>query len=899
MKTAEIRSRFLKYFESKGHQIVESSSLVPSNDPTLLFTAAGMVQFKDVFLGKDPRPYTRATTAQKCVRAGGKHNDLENVGFTARHHTFFEMLGNFSFGDYFKKEAISFAWEFVTKELKLPVDRVYVTVFEKDDEAEKIWHEQEGVPMNRIYRLGEKDNFWAAGDTGPCGPCSEIYFDRGPKYGQDDFLKSQAANEDRFMEFWNLVFMQYDRDASGKLSPLPRPSVDTGAGIERIASILQEVDTNYDIDTFQTIIQKTATLAGVAYEPSKETAVSFRVVADHARAATFLIGDGVLPSNEGRGYVLRRIMRRAIRHGKKLGFEKPFLNQVAQFVIDEMSVAYPDLLDKRSFIERAILAEEEQFLRTLAKGLELLEEESSKVVKGKALPGAVAFKLYDTYGFPLDLTRVILDEKRIALDEKGFEESMAAQRAESRKSWKGSGEQAIDAIYMEIAKRLKASNELPVFDGFEKFDQESKLVALLEVTDSGLKEVKSSEAPAFAAADGSDAKIVEAVFAKTPFYGEGGGQVGDKGQVTSKSGFAADVIDAQKPVPDLTVLSLRLTKGTITLGESYHQSVNSEIRMATTRNHTATHLLHWALRKKLGTHVKQAGSTVTPDLLRFDFSHFEPLKPSEIREIEDEINQKIWKNDGVKKVIMHKDEAVKAGAIAFFGEKYGDQVRVVSVGDFSTELCGGCHVDQSGDIHLFKIVSEAGIASGVRRIIAKTGHGAFEYLREQADLLATSRDLLKAQSVEDTPEKIERLIAAEREGRRQIEQLKARETSQAFDAMLSSAQEVGGVKLVSATINVTEGAQAKLRELGDALKSKAPNAIGIFLAHEGGKTQLAVAAGSDAQKKFGAQVVLKELLPLIEGRGGGKPDFAQAGGTKPANLSDIIAVAVKMFTKTA
>jgi alanyl-tRNA synthetase len=464
MKTAEIREKFLNYFERNQHQVVESSSLVPSNDPSLLFTTAGMVQFKDVFLGKDLRPYKRATTAQKCVRAGGKHNDLENVGFTARHHTFFEMLGNFSFGDYFKKDAIRFAWEFITKELQFPVDKLYVTVFETDDEAADIWHKQEGVAKNRIYRLGEADNFWSMGETGPCGPCTEIYFDRGPKYGRDDFLESQAANEDRFMEFWNLVFMQYDRDSKGVMNPLPKPSVDTGAGLERIAAISQEADTNYDTDAFLHIITETSKLAGVDYVRSSDLAASFRVIADHSRAAAFLVSDGVLPSNEGRGYVLRRIMRRAIRHGKKLGFEKPFLHKTVGFVVDQMRDAYPNLQTQRAFIERAVLAEEEQFFKTLDRGLALLDEEIGKLAT-KTLPGEIAFKLYDTFGFPLDLTRVISSERGISVDEKGFETAMAKQRAESRKSWKGSGAEALDAVYLQLATDLKAKKKMPEFVG--------------------------------------------------------------------------------------------------------------------------------------------------------------------------------------------------------------------------------------------------------------------------------------------------------------------------------------------------------------------------------------------------------------------------------------------------
>ena len=590
LTVSEIRSRFLNYFASKQHQVVESSPVVPSNDPTLLFTAAGMVQFKDCFLGKEQRAYTRATTAQKCVRAGGKHNDLENVGFTARHHTFFEMLGNFSFGDYFKKEAIAFAWEFVTKELKLPVDRLYVTVFETDDEAADIWHQQEGVAKDRIYRFGEKDNFWSMGDTGPCGPCTELFIDRGEKFSCGKPTCGMGCDCDRYMEFWNLVFMQYERDASGKLNPLPRPSVDTGAGLERIAMILQEVETNYDIDLFQTIIQSTAKLAGVPYSRHDDLAVSFRVVADHARAATFLIGDGVLPSNEGRGYVLRRILRRAIRHGKRLGFTKPFLNEVSGYVIDAMVGAYPDLKDKRAFIAKAILSEEEQFLRTLEKGLTLLDDEIGKLAT-KQLPGAVAFKMYDTFGFPLDLTRVILEEKGLTLDEKGFESAMNQQRAESRKNWKGTGEQALDAIYLSLANELRAQKKLPAFVGYEDLEGEGECVALLLVKESGLERVTEASAVPFTEGQITAGTVVEAVFSRTPFYGESGGQTGDKGSVTAKD-FVGEVFDTQRPIPELTTVEMRLTKGTIRVGETYRQRVDAKTRGATTKNHTATHLLH-------------------------------------------------------------------------------------------------------------------------------------------------------------------------------------------------------------------------------------------------------------------------------------------------------------------
>ncbi|MEN9723202.1 MAG: hypothetical protein RJB38_1188 [Pseudomonadota bacterium] len=891
MKAAQIREKFLKYFERQGHTVIESSPLVPQNDPTLLFTNAGMVQFKDVFLGKDPRPYSRAVSSQKCVRAGGKHNDLENVGFTARHHTFFEMLGNFSFGDYFKKEAIRFAWQFVTQELKLPQDRLYVTVFEKDDEAAEIWHHQEGVPRDRIYRFGEKDNFWSMGETGPCGPCSEIFIDRGEKYSCGKPTCAMGCDCDRFMEFWNLVFMQFDRDSSGKLTPLPKPSVDTGAGLERIASILQEVDTNYDTDCFQDIIQKTASLAGRPYAKDQPEAVSFRVIADHARATTFLIGDGVMPSNEGRGYVLRRIMRRAIRHGSKLGFKGPFLNQVTGFVIDQMSAAYPDLLDKREFIRRAVLAEEEQFLKTLERGLQLLDEATSTLQAGSLLPGEVAFKLYDTFGFPLDLTRVICAERHLAIDETGFSKAMERQRAESRKHWKGSGEAAVQESYLKLAAELKAAGKLPKFVGYEKLEAEAECLAILKTTETALERVSEFKTPALVTAADSpeSASILEVVFAETPFYGESGGQVGDRGRISSDD-FDAEVIDVQRPVPELVVAHLKPLRGSLTVGKRVLQQTDQELRALTARNHTATHMLHWALREVLGKHVKQAGSTVGPDLLRFDFSHFQAMTAVEIEQIENLINEKIWKNEPVAKVEMGKEEAIAAGAIAFFGEKYGDRVRVVKVGEFSTELCGGTHVDHSSDIHLFKILSESGIAAGVRRILACTSKGAFDFLRKRDTELSAIGERLKANSGEEILGRLDALSARERELKKTIEQFQAKSAAAEVDQMLERAEAFSGGRLVSSVCTPEKDAMKRLRELSDHIKQRAPDAV-ILLGMkdpDAEKASLIVAIGPQAPQKIKAHEILKGMTAAIAGKGGGKPDFAQAGGTQPSGLPDAI-----------
>ncbi len=895
MKAAEIRSRFLKYFEKNQHTIVESSSLVPQNDPTLLFTNAGMVQFKDVFLGKDRRSYTRATTSQKCVRAGGKHNDLENVGFTARHHTFFEMLGNFSFGDYFKKEAIRMAWEFVTQELKLPKDRLYVTVFEKDDEAAEIWHKQEGVPTDRIYRFGEKDNFWSMGDTGPCGPCSEIFIDRGEKYSCGKSTCAMGCDCDRYMEFWNLVFMQYDRSADGKLSPLPKPSVDTGAGLERIASILQGVDTNYDCDLFQEIISRIAKLASRPYDKDQGDAVSFRVIADHSRAATFLISDGVLPSNEGRGYVLRRIMRRAIRHGKKLGFTGPFLHQTASYVIEQMKDAYPEIAEKRAFIEKVIIAEEEQFFKTLERGLTLLDDEMQKLHKGQTLAGEIAFKLYDTYGFPLDLTRVICAEKDIAIDEIGFEKSMDRQRSESRKHWKGSGQEALNQIYFDLTQELRTKNQLPKFVGYDATQAQSTCLAILASDAEGIKRVEKFETPYLAATADSAEKspILEVLFAETPFYGESGGQVGDRGRVSDGKGFEGEVIDVQRPTPELILAHIRPLKGTLQTGYVYNQETDEELRALTARNHTATHMLQWALREVLGSHVKQAGSLVTPDLLRFDFSHFQAMTEDELTRVEDLINQKIWSSHPVSKEEMGKDEAIAAGAIAFFGEKYGEKVRVVKVGEFSTELCGGTHVDLSSDIHLFKIANESGIAAGVRRIIGFTSKGAFDYLRTKDSEIKAVRDRLKASSSDEILGKLDKMTATERELRKQIELLQAKSASGEVDEILAKAETLGAIRYVSGLCAPDAQGIKRLRELADRIKQKAPDCLLVLGMKDPAepKASILIATGPQAPKGISSNEILQAIVSKIEGRGGGKPDLAQAGGTRPEGLEEALKLA--------
>jgi alanyl-tRNA synthetase len=893
MKVAEIRSKFLEYFASQDHTIVESSPLVPQNDPTLLFVNAGMVQFKDTFLGHETRPYTRAASCQKVVRAGGKHNDLENVGFTARHHTFFEMLGNFSFGDYFKEGAIAMAWEFVTQHLKLPTKDLYVTVFQDDDEAADIWQNKIGVRKDRILRFGEKDNFWSMGDVGPCGPCSEIFVDRGEKYRcSAPECALGVCDCDRWLEFWNLVFMQYNRDDQGNMTPLPKPSVDTGMGLERIAMIMQDVDTNYEIDSFREILHKTARLAGKSYDHHDESSFAYRVIADHSRAATFLIGDGVLPANEGRGYVLRRIMRRAVRYGRKLGFDKPFLYKTCGFVIDQMQDVYPDLKDKRAFIEKAVQAEEEQFFRTLERGLQLLDEELGQLGKTKTLPGVVAFKLYDTFGFPLDLTRVICAEHGISVDEKGFEKAMEQQRSQSRQSWKGSGEDSLAEIYHTVYERLKQGPGLPHFVGYDQLAAEGECLAILVERDG-----EKVEADLVGTQDVTE---VEAVFAETPFYGESGGQVGDRGRVYDGNGdFEAKVVDVQKPLADLVVVRLSLSHGNLRKGSRYIQETDKILRQLTARNHTATHMLHWALRDTLGDHVKQAGSLVSPDLLRFDFTHFQQLTPEEIHTIEEKINERIWYSAPVDKQVMAKDDALAAGAIAFFGEKYGDEVRVVKVGDFSVELCGGTHVSHTSEINMFKVVSESSVASGVRRIVAYTSKKAFEYLDDRERETRQVRERLKATSGDEVLSRLEKMTATEKELRRELEQLKAQNITGQISEVLSQAETIEGISLVTFECPPDQQGVKTLREVADRARQKAPNAVVVLgmKQPDAGKVLLLVAKGQDVSKSVKAGDLVKALAPLIDGRGGGKPDMAQAGGQKLAGLADVFKQAAPALKK--
>ncbi|MGE4231873.1 MAG: alanine--tRNA ligase [Bacteriovoracia bacterium] len=861
MKTAnELRSLFLDYFKGHDHTVVESSSLVPHNDPTLLFTNAGMVQFKDVFLGNDPRPYKRATSSQKCVRAGGKHNDLENVGFTARHHTFFEMLGNFSFGDYFKKDAIHYAWEFVTKNLKIDKDRLYVTVHIKDDDAAKIWETQEKVPTQRISRF-DADNFWAMGDTGPCGPCSEIFVDRGEKYGCKKPDCKVGCSCDRYMEIWNLVFMQFERSADGKLSDLPKPSIDTGMGLERLASVIQNVSSNYDTDLFQTIIQFSSKLSGVKYGKSPETDVSLRVLADHCRATNFLISDGVLPSNEGRGYVLRRIMRRAIRHGRNLGFKEPFFYKLSNPLVELMQGAYPDLTDKKAFLENTIKLEEEKFLTTLDNGLHLLEQAMSES-KEKIISGKTAFKLYDTFGFPLDLTEVIAREKGFQVDTSEFDKEMGEQRARSKEHWKGSGEEAVGSLYKELQQK-KTKTKFRVYD---TLNCKGKVLAIIE----GEKFVSKTSQDTF-----------QLIVDESPFYAESGGQVGDHGELVGTN-FKAKVIDVKKPTGDFIVLICKNVSGQLTVGDSVEQSTDRLLRSRTAKNHTATHMLHHALRKFLGSHIKQAGSLVTPDLLRFDFTHNKPLTLEEIEKIEDFINDSISRSENVGSQEMDKDSAIKKGAIAFFGDKYGSQVRVISVGDYSVELCGGTHVRNTADIQNFKILNENGIAAGVRRIVAVTGNAVIELLRKREKELHEIMDTVKASAPAEIVPKIEKLILAEKDARKALEAQSRKQASGEIEQWISGASKLGDKSLVKAVVPLLEGEvpSKKLREISDLIRSKTTKTVVALGAVEKAKGQslLLIAVTKDLTSSVQANDLIRKVAPILGGSGGGKPDIAQAGG---------------------
>ncbi len=868
MTGKEIRARFLTYFADRGHTVVASSSLIPHNDPTLLFTNAGMNQFKDCFLGLEDRGFYRATSSQKCVRAGGKHNDLENVGRTARHHTFFEMLGNFSFGDYFKKEAIAFAWEFLTRELGLDKSRLYVTVFTDDEEAALIWQNQEGVPAERIYRFGEKDNFWSMGDTGPCGPCTEIFWDNGPEVGCGSAECAVGCDCDRYMEIWNNVFMQFDRSSDGTLTPLPKPAVDTGMGLERISTVMQGKQTNYDTDLFQGIIRHIEKLSGKRYGANVKDDVSMRVIADHARAATFLICDGALPSNEGRGYVLRRIMRRAARHAKMLGFAEPMLHRAVDAVNEMMADAYPELIQRESYIKKVVLAEEERFMETLDNGLRILNDEVAGLRNGgkSVIPGETLFKLYDTFGFPTDLTADIVASEGFTIDEAGFESCMARQREQAREHWKGSGEEGVAAIHKALHNRGIRSR----FVGYEEQSAYSPVSIILK---NGV-EVTSATA----------GESVELITESTPFYGESGGQAGDSGTISTGTAHLT-VTTTLRPFADLTIHRATVMEGTVSLGEAADLKVAVGERNATARNHTATHLLQAALREVLGDHVKQAGSLVAPERLRFDFTHFLAMTAEEIRRVEDMVNACIMQNDDVHSQEMAAQEAMESGATALFGEKYGDRVRVVRVGGVSSELCGGTHVRASGDIGLFKIIAETGIAAGVRRIEAQSGTGALAFVRNLEDEQKKIATLVKAEGGNPV-EKVERLLSRQKELQREIETLQARLNAAASVDLLSGVQVVNGVKVLAVKVDAAD--PKALRELSDTLKERLGSGILALGSEIDGKAALLVVVSKELTSRYKAGDIIKRIAPVIGGSGGGRPELAQAGGSDPSRIAEAL-----------
>ncbi|WP_062270513.1 alanine--tRNA ligase [Endozoicomonas arenosclerae] len=862
MKSAEIRSAFLEYFRENGHEIVPSSSLVPHDDPTLLFTNAGMNQFKDTFLGREQRAYSRATTSQKCVRAGGKHNDLENVGYTARHHTFFEMLGNFSFGDYFKQDAIRFAWTFLTEKLQLPVERLCVTVYESDDEAYNIWVKEIGVPADSIIRIGDNkgapyasDNFWQMGDTGPCGPCTEIFYDHGDHiWGGRPGTPEEDG--DRFIEIWNIVFMQYNRQADGTMEPLPKPSVDTGMGLERIAAIMQGGHSNYDIDIFQNLLKDASEiLGGVA-----TTEASLRVIADHIRSSSFIISDGIMPSNESRGYTLRRIIRRACRHGHKLGANQSFFYKLVASLVREMGDAYPDLARNQAQIERILLQEEEQFTKTLDKGMKLLEDKLQGL-EGSVIPGDVVFTLYDTYGFPVDLTNDIARERELTVDEEGFEKRLEAQRERAR---------AASKFGVDYNEQLVIEGSTD-FTGYEKLQDGAEVTALF--VDGQSVDFVS---------EGQQATVV---LQSTPFYAESGGQVGDSGLLQFDGG-QVKVLDTQKQGESHLHIS-EITQGKLKLGATVTAYVDVENRKATELNHSATHLLHAALRKVLGEHVTQKGSLVDPEKLRFDFSHFEAVKPEELRTVEQMVNQQIRENSQVETELLGMEAAQEKGAMALFGEKYGEEVRVLSMGSegFSVELCGGTHVSRTGEIGSFRIVSESGIAAGVRRIEAVTGRAADLYQEKLEDTLKSVASLVKG-SQENLQEKVSSLLDRNKELEKEIQKLQQKLTSAGSADLLSQAVDVNGIKLLATEL---EGVDPKsLRDMVDQLKGKLQTGI-VFLAVPGhAKFPLVAGVTKDLTGKVKAGDLLKMVAEQVGGRGGGRPDFAQGGGSDPAKMKEAL-----------
>ena len=867
MTGSEIRELFLKFFEENNHTRVQSSSLIPKDDPTLLFTNAGMVQFKDTFLGLEKRSYNRATSSQKCVRAGGKHNDLENVGHTARHHTFFEMLGNFSFGDYFKKEAIEFGWKLMTEVYKLPVEKLWVTVFEDDDEASELWQQVIGLPEERVLRMGEKDNFWSMGDTGPCGPCSEILIDQGEEFSCGKKTCAPGCECDRYLELWNLVFMQFDRDSSGKMTPLPNPSIDTGMGLERITAVLQGVKSNYETDLLRGIISNVEEISGKKYGDDDTFDVSMRVIADHARAVTFLISDGVFPSNEGRGYVLRRILRRAVRHAKMLGIEEPCLYKITNRVKEIMQDAYPELDERIDFVADVVKNEEERFFETIDRGLELLKAEIEKHKGEKVLPGDVVFKLYDTYGFPVDLTQDIAGEAGLKLDEAGFEKEMDQQRTQSREAWKGDSEGDLDPLYKEILSGGLIVN----FTGYEQTEDTGKISAIIK--DGMLVD---------SAKEGEEVDIITD---KTPFYGESGGQVGDRGTIEGEKGLA-QVLDTKKPLPVIFVHSALVKKGTLTVGDDVELKVDKKFRYGVETHHSTTHILHAVLREVLGTHVGQAGSLVAPGRLRFDFTHHSSIDASDIRKMEDIINERIrWDDNVVIETDVNYDDAIKKGAMAFFEEKYGDKVRVVSIGDYSTELCGGTHLESAGEAGLLKIVSEGASSAGVRRIEALAGETAWKHMRGKEDTLAEASNILRVPE-SDFISRLKKLVEENESIKTELDSFKNKALSEKTGDLMDNVKEVNGTKVLSVEVSGADAGQ--LRKVWDDIKSKLGSGVAVLGSRNNGKAFILIGVTKDLAKKYHSGNMVRELAPIIGGKGGGKPDLAQAGGDNPDKLSEAL-----------
>jgi alanyl-tRNA synthetase len=850
--SAELREKFLKYFETHGHTIVPSSPLVPGNDPTLLFTNAGMVQFKDVFLGSDKRSYTRATTSQRCVRAGGKHNDLENVGYTARHHTFFEMLGNFSFGEYFKQDAIHYAWDFLTNVIGLPPERLWVTVYADDDEAADIWLNDIKVDPQKFTRIATSDNFWSMGDTGPCGPCSEIFYDHGPDI-EGGPPGTPEEDGDRYIEIWNLVFMQYNRDANGTMDPLPKPSVDTGMGLERLAAILQNVHNNYDIDLFQALIAAAARLTGTDDLENK----SLRVISDHIRSCAFLVVDGVLPSNEGRGYVLRRIIRRAARHGHQLGCKQPFFFQLVDALDQQMGDAYPELRKHRSHVERVLQTEEQRFAETLEQGMRILEDAISRL-DGNVIDGATAFKLYDTYGFPVDLTADVAREKGLTVDLDGFNAEMDAQRARARAS------SQFNAVSDDFRLDAYPATE---FLGYEQAQSAAEIIAILQNSES-IDQLENG-----------DQAIV--ILERTPFYAESGGQVGDIGVISIGEDTLFEISDTQKQ-DDVFLHIGHLRSGELSAGDKVEASIDEDHRRAVVLNHSATHLMHAALRRVLGDHVQQKGSLVDADKLRFDFSHYQALETGEITQIETLVNAQIRGNLESQAELMDMESARNTGAMALFGEKYGDVVRVLSIGSDSVELCGGTHVSRAGDIGLFKIIYEGGIASGVRRIEAVTGEAAIKRFIDSDTVLDSAAQRLKANR-DDLLPRIEQLQTSNRDLEKQLEALKSKLASQTGGDLANLAQDIGGIKVLAAML---DGANVKtLRETVDQLKNKLGAAAIVLASHDGDKVTIIAGVTKAETDRLRAGDLANHVAEQCGGRGGGRPDMAQAGGSQPENLA--------------